>query len=78
MYFIGYAGQFIYLIQAYKIWLTKSCGDVSFLAFFISFIAVSSWALYGYLIGDKLLIKTYLFGSIAAAICLVMMLTYSC
>lgn len=77
MYFIGYAGQFIYLIQAHKIWITKSCTDVSFIAFFISFIAVASMAFYGYLIEDKFILKTYIFGSFAAALCLVMMIIYA-
>lgn len=77
MYFIGYAGQFIYLIQAHRIWITKSCADVSFIAFFVSFIAVASMALYGYLIKDNFILKTYIFGTAAAAICLIMMIAYS-
>ena len=77
MYFIGYAGQVIYLTQAYKIIQTQSSKDVSLIGFLISFVAVTSWAFYGYLINDKLLVKTYSFGSIAALICLVMIFIYS-
>ncbi|OGB86576.1 hypothetical protein A3J41_00060 [candidate division TM6 bacterium RIFCSPHIGHO2_12_FULL_38_8] len=77
MYFIGYAGQIIYITQAYKILQTKSSADVSLVGFAISLLAVASWATYGYLIGDKLLIKTYSFGTIAAFICLIIIIIYS-
>lgn len=77
MHFVGFAGQLIYLIQAYKIWATKSCEDISLLGFLISTIAAVSFAIYGYIIADKLLIKTYVFGSVSALICLAMILIYS-
>lgn len=77
MYLMGFAGQFVFILQALKIWETKSSIDVSFSAFFVCLWATCSWFFYGILIENSVLIRVNLFGIIAGAICLGMIIAYA-
>jgi len=77
MYVVGLGGHFIFVFQAYKIWLMQSSVDVSLSGFLSCFWAVCSWLVYGWLISNRLLIMVNSFGVIAGLICLIMIVLYS-
>jgi MtN3 and saliva related transmembrane protein len=77
MYLVGFLGHLIFVFQAYKIWQTKSCLDVSLLGFLSCFIAVCSWLFYGLLINNPVLIRVNIFGVVSGIICLTMIFLYS-
>lgn len=74
---IALSGNTIYLFQAFKIWQTKSSHDVTFIGFAISALSTTNWLIYGFLIKDKPLFISNLFGFINAIICLSMIYIYS-
>jgi MtN3 and saliva related transmembrane protein len=73
MLFIGIAGHFIFVFQTYKVLSLKSATDVSMEGFFIAFLSVISWLVYGYLRQDFVLIKVNIFGLFASSICIITM-----
>lgn len=76
MYLMGFAGHFVFVLQAFKIWQTKCSSDVSLSAFFVCFWATCSWFLYGLLIDNPVLIRVNIFGIIAGVVCLGMIMAY--
>ncbi len=74
---IALTGNTIYLFQAYKIWQTQSAHDVTMIGFLISSISTTNWLIYGFLIKDKALLISNLFGFVNAMICLTMIYLYS-
>ncbi len=74
---IALAGNTIYLFQAYKIWQTQSSQDVTLIGFLVSSLSTANWLLYGFLIKDKALLFSNLFGFINAIICLTMIFYYA-
>lgn len=77
MYFVGLGGHMVFVLQAYKIWMTQCSVDVSLSGFFFCFWAVCSWFVYGCLIKNSLLIYVNLFGVITGMLCLGMIFLYS-
>lgn len=73
---VGTLGQLIYYFQAYQIWKTQACQDVSFWGFFIASISTASWALYGIVFKDKVLAFAQTFGIIGCITCLIMIKIY--
>ncbi|RTL07477.1 hypothetical protein EKK58_01875 [Candidatus Dependentiae bacterium] len=76
MFLMGFAGHFIFVLQTYKIFSTKSSTDVSLEGFLVSFISVISWLIYGYLINDRILFIVNLFGFTSGFICLATIIYY--
>ena len=76
MFFMGFAGQFIFVFQIKKILITRCSTDVSLEGFLISSLATASWLLYGLLRSDKVLIGVNLFGTIAGIICLIVIIMF--
>jgi uncharacterized protein with PQ loop repeat len=76
MFFIGAVGHAVFVLQTYKILVTKSSHDVSLEGFIIYFISVASWLFYGYLVHDKILVRASLFGFVAAVICIATIIMY--
>ncbi len=76
MSFVGVAGQTTFLFQIAKILHTQSARDVSFTGTSIAFFSMLSWAFYGYLINDKILIRVNIIGVTLAFICLLVILAY--
>lgn len=68
---MGIAGQCLFFIQGYKIFLTRSASDVSFAAFLLGLISVSSWFVYGLMRKDRALILANFFGILGALLVLV-------
>ncbi len=66
MLVIGILGQSIYYIQAAKIFMTKCATGVSISAFIVGFIAVTSWAGYGFMLKNRVLIISNLIAVIGA------------
>jgi MtN3 and saliva related transmembrane protein len=56
MLVMGVLGQMLYYIQGVKIFLSESAEGVSFFAFLLGLISVSSWLVYGLLIKNKALV----------------------
>lgn len=76
MFLIGFAGHSIFVLQTYRIFLTKSSIDVSLEGFMVSLISVTSWLFYGYCINDHILIRVNLFGFFAGLVCLSTIIYY--
>ncbi|MBP9765399.1 hypothetical protein KBD08_03625 [Candidatus Babeliales bacterium] len=76
MVVMGTMGQLIYYFQAYQIWTTQSCSDVSFFGFLIAFISTASWAVYGFILKNKVLAFAQTVGFIGSLWCLIMILMY--
>lgn len=76
MFFIGLIGHSVFVLQTYKILVTKSSHDVSLEGFLIYGISVASWLLYGYMVHDKILTRVNLFGFVAAIICIATIIMY--
>ncbi|WP_375326366.1 SemiSWEET family sugar transporter [Candidatus Tisiphia endosymbiont of Nemotelus uliginosus] len=49
MVFAGILGQYLFYAQAYKVFTTKSAGDLSLDGFLVVIIATLSWLVYGIL-----------------------------
>jgi MtN3 and saliva related transmembrane protein len=74
---VGVLGQLMFFIQAYKIFKTKSAGDLSLIAFVAAFISVASWLVHGIMIKDKPLIIANIVACIGALIVICGVLLYS-
>lgn len=67
---MGIIGHSLFLFQTYKIISTKSSKDISLTGFFIAFLSITSWLVYGLLIKDRVLIYVNIVGFIAALFCI--------
>jgi uncharacterized protein with PQ loop repeat len=67
---MGSFGHFLFIFQTIKIIQTQSSYDVSLIGFFVSFISLVSWLIYGILKGDSVLILVNIFGSVSAFFCI--------
>lgn len=67
----------MFFVQAFKIFATKSAKDLSLLAFVISFVALSSWLVYGILNKDKPLIISNIVALVGAGLVLAGIVIYS-
>jgi len=76
MSFVGVAGQSTFLFQIAKILQTQSARDVSFTGVFVAFFSMLSWAFYGYLKNDKVLIGVNILGVTLSFICLVVIVLH--
>lgn len=76
MSIIGPAGSIMFYLQAYKIFKLQSAQDISGLGFLISFIGLSSWLFYGFLIKDKPLIISNFVAVIGSILTLIGILKY--
>lgn len=56
MIVIGFVGQYMFFIQAYKIFNTRSASDLSASGFIVSMIAIVSWFIYGIILKNAPLI----------------------
>lgn len=74
---IGIFGNMMFYIQAYKIFELKSADSVSLTAFFISFIALSSWAYYGFYLKNTPLVVANLIGVLGTLLVLSGIYIYS-
>ena len=77
MSIVGPAGNLMFFIQAYKIFNTHSAASISFLAFSISGVGLSSWLIYGILLKNRPLILANLVGVVGAFLVLLGTLIYS-
>ncbi len=76
MSFIGVVTNIMFYLQAYKIFAHGSAKDVSGIGFFLSFIGLSSWLIYGLLLKNKPLIIANVFGTIGALLTLIGVIMY--
>jgi len=77
MNLIGPIGNFMFFIQAYKIFSTQSASSISISAFSLSLVGLSSWLLYGIFIKNMPLIIANLVGVIGAILVLTGTLIYN-
>ena len=77
MYVIGIVGQLVFYGQAYTIFYHKSAVDVSLLGFFMGFVSVSSWLIYGILLKNWVLIVANTVATIGAALVLIGIFLYA-
>lgn len=73
---IGAIGQFAPYLQAHKIYMTQSAGDLSVVAVVISFVSVASWLVYGFFIKDVPLMISNVIGIIGATLLMVGIFIY--
>jgi MtN3 and saliva related transmembrane protein len=73
---VGVIGNFMFYIQAHKIFTCKSASSVSLPAFAISAIALSSWLLYGILLKNIPIIVANVVGVVGALLVLTAILMY--
>lgn len=52
---MGILGQFLFYVQAFKIFTTRSASDLSIAGFSLGLISVTSWLIYGLLLKNKVL-----------------------
>lgn len=76
MILIGSFGHSIFVFQTYEILKQSSAENISFGGFFIAFISIISWLVYGILTKDKVLTIVNIFGVIASSICLIAILIH--
>lgn len=76
MFFIGIVGQLLFYFQAYEIFSTRSSCSVSLPGFCISFIALTSWLIYGFLIKSKVMIVANIAGLIGCVWVLIGIMMY--
>jgi uncharacterized protein with PQ loop repeat len=77
MVLMGAAGHLLFIFQTQKIISNKSAADISLIGFFIAFLSILSWFIYGFLKGDKVLIKVNIVGLISSTMCLISILLMS-
>ncbi len=73
---MGIIGNFMFYVQAYKIFTCKSASSVSLPAFTISAVALSSWLLYGILLKNTPIIIANIVGLVGALIVLTAIMMY--
>ena len=74
MLLIGIVGNFLFYLQAYRIFLTQSTRDVSTTGFIISFFSIMSWLIYGIIIKNRVLIIVNAFGLFGSLLTLVLII----
>ncbi len=77
MFFIGFAGQMVFYLQAYKIFSLKNAEGVSLVAFAFGLLSVSSWLAYGLVLKDRVLIISNIFAIVGALAVITGILLYS-
>jgi len=65
-----------YYPQAFKIWKTKSSGDISIPSFIIFSIGTFTWLTYGFYISDWTIIISFVFGVVGSWLVLILSLLY--
>ncbi|ABV75299.1 hypothetical protein A1C_05235 [Rickettsia akari str. Hartford] len=76
MTIVGTIGNFMFYVQAHKIFTCKSSASVSMHAFTISAIALCSWLIYGILIKNTPIIIANIVGFIGALLVLLTIIIY--
>ncbi len=76
MFVVGILGQLLFFSQGFKIFLTKSAGDVSIFGFLFGLISVSSWLIYGIMLKNKVLISSNAVAVIGALLVVIGILIY--
>ncbi len=66
MLVIGVLGQFLFYVQGFKIFTTRSAGDVSLTGFLLGLTSVTSWLIYGIMIKNRVLIIANAFAVVGA------------
>jgi len=77
MKIIGPVGNFMFFLQAYKIFTTQNAISISVPGFTLSFIGLISWLLYGFFLKNKALIIANLVGVLGASLVLLGTLLYA-
>ena len=65
-----------YYPQAFKIWKTKSSGDISVPSFIIFGLGTFTWLMYGIYINDWTIIISFVFGVVGSWLVLILSLLY--
>ena len=65
-----------YYPQAYRIWKTKSAKDISLSSFVIFVAGTTTWFLYGFYLGDKVIMASFSLGVIGSWFVLLLTLRY--
>jgi MtN3 and saliva related transmembrane protein len=73
---IGTVGNFMFYMQAYKIFACKCASSVSLPAFTISAIGLSSWLLYGIFLKNAPIIVANIVGLVGALLVLLAIMIY--
>jgi len=77
MFFMGFAGQLVFYLQAYKIFVIKDAEGVSLVAFCFGLLSVLSWLIYGITIQNRVLIYANIFATVGAAAVIIGIVVYS-
>ena len=77
MFFMGFAGQLVFYLQAYKIFSIKDAEGVSLVAFCFGLLSVSSWLIYGIIIRNRVLVYANAFAMVGAVAVITGILIYS-
>ena len=77
MMVVGILGQFLFYVQAQKIYTTGSASGVSLEGFLISCFSLSCWLVYGLLVKDRVLFWVNVVGVVGAALVVVAILKFS-
>jgi len=77
MKIMGPLGNLMFYMQAYKIFTTKNAVSISLLGFTFSFVALSSWLIYGIFLKNKPLIVSNLVGVVGTILVLIFTIIYS-
>lgn len=67
---VGPLGNFMFFIQAYKIFSTECATSISIPAFLLSMLGLGSWLLYGFFLKNTPLILANLVGTVGAILVL--------
>ncbi|MCX6822913.1 MAG: SemiSWEET family transporter [candidate division SR1 bacterium] len=73
---VGIVMSIGYFPQAYKLYKTKSAENISILSFCIFAAGTFIWTLYGILIGDRVLILSFVVGVVGSRLVLGLAITY--
>ncbi len=74
---VAIMGQSMHYIQAYKIFSTKSAGDISLPAYLICLFLLINWLIYGIVKKAKALIYADIIGSLGCVIIIIGTIIYS-
>ena len=69
MYVVGFCGHGLFILQAIKMFSTRSALGVSLPGFIIACISLASWLFYGILKQDKVLVYVNVVGLLSALLC---------
>lgn len=76
MFIIGGCGSLVFYLQAIKVFYSKDATAVSLTAFLVGLVSVISWAVYGFIIKNRVLFVSNVISTVGALLVVIGIIHY--